>query len=137
MAARWKKCSTPSRASRSSSERPRCGSEMSPWTGLRGPAPCRGGAARHPAGGVAQALELVLRALAHEHMDVTFALEQALDEMPADEAGGSRDEVAHPVDSPSAVLVRGVGPYLGFSAPGRGRAWSTRARRGSARRRAA
>ena len=49
---------------------------------------------------LAQALELLLGPLAHEHVDVPFALEQPLDEMAADEAGGSRDEVAHPV-SPS------------------------------------
>jgi hypothetical protein len=88
------------------------------------------------AGRRSQALELVLGALAHQHMDVAFALEQPLDEMPTYEAGGSRDEVAHPV-CPPPILIRGAGIYLGFSAPGPERAWSSRARMGSARRRAA
>jgi len=35
------------------------------------------------------------RALAHEQVDVAIALEQALDEVPADEAGRTRDEVVH------------------------------------------
>ena len=45
--------------------------------------------------GRAQPLELVLGALADEHVDVAFAVEQPLDEMPADEAGGPGDEVGH------------------------------------------
>ena len=41
-----------------------------------------------------QRVELVRGALADEHVDVALALEQPLDEMPADEAGGAGDEVA-------------------------------------------
>ena len=37
--------------------------------------------------------ELVARALAHEDVDVTFALEQALHEVTSDEPGGTSDEV--------------------------------------------
>jgi len=50
------------------------------------------------------------RALAHEYEDVAVALEQALDEVPADEAGGTRDEVARTrrrvlIRSPAAAPV--------------------------------
>ena len=50
------------------------------------------------------------RDLAHEYEDVAVALEQALDEVPADEAGGTRDEVARTrrrvlIRSPAAAPV--------------------------------
>ena len=83
---------------------------MSPLTGLR-----RSRARRRSA----QALELLLRALAYEYVDVALALEQPLDEMPADEAGRTGHEVAH-----------FAGTLPGLSAPGRARAWSTPARSG-------
>ena len=40
-----------------------------------------------------QLVEALARPLAHEHMDVTAPLQQTLDEIAPDEAGGSRDEV--------------------------------------------
>ena len=40
-----------------------------------------------------QLVELLARALAYEHVDVALALEQPLDEVTPDEAGGARDEV--------------------------------------------
>jgi hypothetical protein len=46
-----------------------------------------------PAPAFHQRVELVARAFAYEHVDVALALEQPLDEVAADEAGGARDEV--------------------------------------------
>jgi len=86
---------------------------------------------------LAQPLELLLGPLPDQDVDVAVALEQALDEMAADESGRSRHEVAHPFVSPSAVSVRGAGIYLDVSAPGPARARSSRPRTGTARRRAA
>jgi hypothetical protein len=42
------------------------------------------------------------RALAHEHVDGPLPLEQALDQVPANETGGPGDEVLHlsPINSP-------------------------------------
>ena len=40
-----------------------------------------------------QGVELLARALAYEHVDVAFALEQPLHEVASDEARGARDEV--------------------------------------------
>jgi hypothetical protein len=63
---------------------------------------------------LAQGFELLPRPLAHEDVDVPLALEQALDEMAADEPGRPRHEVAHPV-FPLRALVRG-GNLLRFGA---------------------
>jgi hypothetical protein len=52
-------------------------------------------AARAPA--LDQLVEPAARPLAHEHVDVALALQQALDQMAADEAGPAGDEVAQPV----------------------------------------
>ena len=40
-----------------------------------------------------QLVELLARALAHEHVDVALALEQSLHEVTPDEARGARDEI--------------------------------------------
>ncbi len=44
---------------------------------------------------VPELLETALRTLADEHVDRALALEQELDEIASDEAGGAGDEVAH------------------------------------------
>ena len=51
---------------------------------------------------VAKLLEPALRALADEDVDRALALEQLLDEVATDEAGGAGDEVAHLISSRSA-----------------------------------
>jgi hypothetical protein len=51
----------------------------------------------------AERLHLPARALADEHVDRAFALQELGDEVPADEAGGAGDEVVQ--SSPSTVTV--------------------------------
>ena len=51
-----------------------------------------------------QLLEPPLRALPHEDVDRSFAGEQAVDEVPADEPGRPGDEVAHALSSTNSTL---------------------------------
>ena len=48
-----------------------------------------------------QLVQTPLRILAHKHMDLALALQQALDQPAADEAGRSRHEVGHVLSSKS------------------------------------
>ena len=71
---------------------------------------------------VAQLLEPALRALADEHVDRPLALEQQLDQVATDEAGGAGDEVAHCLSSIRCV-ASGLTLHLphGLSARSRSR----------------
>ena len=93
----------PRARSRSSSETPSRGSERSPTM------PTIAVVVGAPA--VAQLLEPALRALADEHVDRPLALEQELDQVAADEAGGAGYEVAH-CSSSIAAARQGRAYYL-------------------------
>ncbi len=95
---RGRSVSTPFRRSRSSSETPSRGEPRSPSTGLTR------SAAAGPQPSVSAAKRSVERC-PDEDVDVPVPAQQPLDEVAADEAGRTRDEVGHRVPGPTAPVT--------------------------------
>ena len=97
----------------------------SPMTGTM--RPVLGAPARH------QLLEPRARALAHQHVDGALPLEQPLDQMPPDEAGGPGDEVLHRLLPSTPLLTQRARPVTRATVAHSSTRTPSRARRGSRR----